>query len=151
MTRYWVAIAAVCLGAAAGIGAAGCGGDDSGDTNSITVPSIETEIRTSPAPSTTPTDEGLPTTPDHAERHHDAAEGDDAEPRRFQQRRRWLGRAELQQLLQAVPGRLRRLAAESLPLPLLYGLRRLFRGDRIGVSVHELPLAVLATKNARDA
>ena len=64
MTRYWVAIAAVCLGAAVGIGAAGCGGDDSGDTNSITVPSIETEIRTSPAPSTTPTDEGLPTAPE---------------------------------------------------------------------------------------
>ncbi len=62
MTRYWVAVAAVCIGAAAGIGAAGCGSDDSGDDSSITVPSIDTAI---PSVTTTaPTDEGFPTNPD---------------------------------------------------------------------------------------
>jgi hypothetical protein len=45
-----------------------------------------------------------------------------------------------------------RLPRERLPAPLTadHGLRRLNRGDRIGMAVHELPDSVLGSKDAGD-
>lgn len=44
----------------------------------------------------------------------------------------------------------RRAAGYPAPLTADHGLRRLNRGDRIGMAVHELPDSVLGSKDAGD-